>query len=161
MSLTHYQADAEPDRMLADLHEQGAIIIDDLIDAAALTDLRTELDPYMEASRDGQDSFTGYQTTRTGGLVMRSPACRELIQDPLILKLCDGFLLDYCERYQLHLTQIIRLRPGQGEQMIHRDRWAWGKHLGHLEPQLNTIWESVENFYKTGFNGIREYIANL
>jgi ectoine hydroxylase-related dioxygenase (phytanoyl-CoA dioxygenase family) len=30
--------------------------------------------------------------------------------------------------------------PGQGAQPIHRDRWAWGKHLSHVEPQLNTIW---------------------
>ena len=48
--------------------------------------------------------------------------------------------MEHCERYQLHLTQIIRLRPGQGAQAIHRDRWAWGTHLAHVEPQLNTIW---------------------
>ena len=41
---------------------------------------------------------------------------------------------------QLHLTQIIRIRPGETAQTIHRDRWAWGKHLSHLEPQFNTIW---------------------
>jgi ectoine hydroxylase-related dioxygenase (phytanoyl-CoA dioxygenase family) len=71
---------------------------------------------------------------------MRSPGCRDLIQDPLILELCDEFLAPYCERYQLHLTQVIRIKPGQTPQAIHRDRWAWGLHLAHVEPQLNTIW---------------------
>ena len=60
--------------------------------------------------------------------------------DPRILALADGFLLPACERYQLHLGQVIRIRPGQKAQAIHRDRWAWGTHLAHLEPQLNTIW---------------------
>lgn len=81
---------------------------------------------------------------------MRSGACREALQHKLVLKLCDGFLLPYCQRYQLHLTQVIRLRPGQGLQPIHRDRWAWGTHLAHVEPQLNTIW-AVTDF--TADNG--------
>jgi len=105
-----------------------------------VSELREETDPYMEASENGRDDFTGRLTTRTGGLVLRSKGCRTLIQHAQILALCDGFLLDYCERYQLHLGQIIRIRPGQKAQQIHRDRWAWGKHLSHLEPQLNTIW---------------------
>ena len=98
------------------------------------------MDPYMEATANGCDDFSGRLTTRTGGLVMRSSRSRELIQHGEILGLCDGFLLDYCERYQLHLGQIIRIRPGEKAQTIHRDRWAWGTHLAHVEPQLNTIW---------------------
>ncbi len=41
---------------------------------------------------------------------------------------------------QLHLTQIIRIGPGETAQLIHRDRWAWGKHLAHVTPQFNTVW---------------------
>lgn len=126
--------------MLDAIRRDGAIIIDDLIDAPTLSALRAETDPYMEATSDGADPFAGFNTTRTGGLVMRSAVCRDLIQNERVLQLCDGFLLEHCERYQLHLTQIIRLRPGQGAQAIHRDRWAWGTHLAHVEPQLNTIW---------------------
>jgi hypothetical protein len=138
--LQHFAADSEPELMQKAILEDGAIIVDAVMDAAELSRLRVETDPYMEATKDGQDEFVGFNTTRTGGLIMRSAACRELVQSPLVLKLCDGILLPYCERYQLHLTQIIRLRPGQGQQQIHRDRWAWGTHLAHVEPQLNTIW---------------------
>ena len=60
--------------------------------------------------------------------------------DPLVRALCDAVLLPNCERYQLHLTQVIRIMPGQEAQPIHRDRWAWGARLRGLEPQLNTIW---------------------
>ncbi len=139
-SLQHFSADAKPEAILAAIQSDGAIIIDRLVAPDVIAALRTETDPYMDASQNGTDDFSGRSTTRTGGLVSRSAGVRELIQHPLILSLCDGFLLDSCERYQLHLTQIIRLRPGQGNQMIHRDKWAWGTHLAHLEPQLNTIW---------------------
>ena len=138
--IKHFPADASMETMLASIRQDGAIIIDAVVDPDSLLALRTETDPYMEATGNGTDEFAGLLTTRTGGLVMRSAGCRDLVQHPLILGLCDNFLLPFCQRYQLHLTQIIRLRPGQGTQPIHRDRWAWGTHLAHVEPQLNTIW---------------------
>ncbi len=142
--LQHFAADAPHEDMLAAIRQDGAIVVDNLITAETVAALRGETDPYMEATANGSDAFAGFMTTRTGGLVMRSSLCRDLIQHPLVLRLCDDFLLQYCERYQLHLTQIIRLRPGQGVQPIHRDRWAWGTHLAHVEPQLNTIWALTE-----------------
>ena len=138
--LNHFQPGDSQGEMLKSLVSDGACIIDSVMGGDFVDALRTETDPYMEATANGPDDFTGRLTTRTGGLVMRSKKCRELIQHAEILGLCDGFLLDYCERYQLHLGQVIRIRPGQDAQMIHRDRWAWGKHLAHVEPQLNTMW---------------------
>ena len=138
--LKHFKASDNREDMLAAITRDGAIIVDSVIAPDALEQVVSELSPYVEATHDGNDEFTGFHTTRTGGLVMRSPGCRDLIQDPLILGLCDDFLAPYCERYQLHLTQVIRIKPGQTAQPIHRDRWAWGLHLAHVEPQLNTIW---------------------
>jgi len=138
--IQHFPANAPAADLLGAIRRDGAIVVDDLMSAGSLATLRRETDPYMEASANGSDDFAGTLTTRTGGLVMRSATCRELIQNELVLALCDGFLLPWCQRYQLHLTQIIRLRPGQAAQQIHRDRWAWGVHLAHVEPQLNTIW---------------------
>ncbi len=59
---------------------------------------------------------------------------------PEILAACDVFLKRACDRYQLHLTQVIRIKPGQPRQALHRDRLAWGGFLKDVEPQLNTIW---------------------
>jgi hypothetical protein len=57
----------------------------------------------------------------------------EPVADPLLLGAATRFLAPWCERIQLHLTQAIRLKPGQPAQMIHRDRWAWGKNLSHQD----------------------------
>jgi ectoine hydroxylase-related dioxygenase (phytanoyl-CoA dioxygenase family) len=103
-----------------------------------------EINPYIEATDPGRDSFSGFSTTRTGALAARSAQCRELIMHPAILAACDKFLLTACDRYQLHLTQVIRIRPGQAAQPLHRDRLAWGGFLKGIEPQLNTIWAMTE-----------------
>ena len=43
--------------------------------------------------------------------------------------LADVFLKRACDRYLLHLTQVIRIKPGQPKQPLHRDRLAWGGFL--------------------------------
>ena len=146
--LKHFKKTDSIEKMTETLKSDGALVIDNILTEKFVNQLRKETDPYMEVTNNGQDGFGGRLTTRTGGLVSRSEKCRELIEDNLILGLCDEFLLDYCERYQLHLTQIIRIRPGEKAQVIHRDRWAWGNHLSHVEPQLNTMW-ALTDFTKT------------
>lgn len=138
--LQYLPASAPTDRILEIIRRDGALILTDVIGADDLVELNTELGPYIEATPEGRDDFTGRSTTRTGALVARSPKTRELVINPAVLAAVGKFLEPYCMRYQLHLTQVIRLKPGQGKQMIHRDRWAWGKYMQGIEPQLNTIW---------------------
>jgi len=122
------------------LDTDGALILEDVATPAQVTRAMSEIGPYIEATAPGRDDFTGFATTRTGALVARSAACRDMVMHPTILAACDAFLLRACDRYQLHLTQAIRIRPGQPRQSLHRDRLAWGGFLKHVEPQLNTIW---------------------
>ncbi|MEP6390173.1 MAG: phytanoyl-CoA dioxygenase family protein [Halioglobus sp.] len=133
----------------------GAVIIEGLLDNAQVQQFRTELDPFMESTTLGKDDFTGRSTTRTGALVARSAMAREMVMHPLITAAANEFLAPYCQRIQLHLTQIIRLKPGQGKQFIHRDRWAWGQYMKDIEPQLNTIW-AVTDF--TAENGATQVV---
>src|SRR5579863_347252 len=117
--LKHVPADVSPDVIVEVLQTDGALIIDRVLDDAGIAKVMGEIDPYIEATGYGRDGFSGFKTTRTGALVARSPACRELIMHPLMLAACDHFLLPSCDRYQLHLTQVIRIRPGQPKQPLH------------------------------------------
>lgn len=148
--LVHLPADAPLETILPVLERDGALILDDLIDAAAVEALNAELAPYVAATRPGQDGFSGVRTTRTGALVARSPLCRPLILDPRIRAICQAVLGQNADRYQLHLGQVIRIMPGQTAQPIHRDRWAWGTHLKGVEPQLNTIWALTDFTFENG-----------
>ncbi|MFN2099603.1 phytanoyl-CoA dioxygenase family protein [Altererythrobacter sp. MF3-039] len=149
--LEHLPPGTSAEDIAALLSEQGACIIDGAIDAGGIDVLKREIMPYVEATGMGMDDFTGRQTSRTGALVARSEKCRELVMDNRIIATCDAFLKPFCDTYQLHLTQLIRICGGQGEQPLHRDRLAWGGFLPReLEPQLNTIW-AVTDF--TAENG--------
>lgn len=149
--LKHLAPDCAAEEISEQLKDNGACIIDDAIAPGRLDQLRSEIMPYVEATSMGLDDFTGRKTSRTGALVARSEACRDLVMDQRLIGACDAFLKPYCETYQLHLTQLIRIFPEQGAQPLHRDRLAWGGYLpADLEPQLNTIW-AVTDF--TSENG--------
>jgi hypothetical protein len=135
---------ASIDEIMAVLYRDGALIVRDVIAPGDIARLKDEVMPYVEATRPGQDGFTGFRTTRTGALAARSAVCRELIMNTMIQSLCERVLKPNCERWQLHLGQVIRIMPGQGAQPIHRDRWAWGPYMQGIEPQLNTIWAVSE-----------------
>ncbi len=147
----HISADASPDLVAERLERDGAVIIDGLADPALLDRVRTEVMPFVDATSPGRDDFTGRQTTRTGALVARSPACRELVMQPSMIAAGKKFLGPFTDRVQLHLTQVIRISPGQGAQPLHRDRLAWGGFLPRtIEPQFNTIWALTDFTYKNG-----------
>jgi ectoine hydroxylase-related dioxygenase (phytanoyl-CoA dioxygenase family) len=154
-SLVTLAPDTPIAEIMAVLARDGALIVRDVLGADEVDRLYGELRPFVEATKPGADSFTGYRTTRTGALVARSPACRALVMNPIVRAACDAFLLPNCERYQLHLAQGIRIMPGEAAQPIHRDRWAWGKYLKGVEPQLNTIW-AVTDF--TRENGATQVV---
>lgn len=139
--LQRFAAGADPDEIVELVRIDGGAIVTDLLDPAELTALNDELAPWIEATPGGRDDFTGRKTTRTGALVARSPRCRDVVTHPLIIELASRFLAPFTNRLQLHLTQIIRIKPGQGSQPLHRDRLAWGGYIPRqIEPQFNTIW---------------------
>lgn len=149
--LKRLSAAEKPETLAQTLHDDGAAIVENVIDAAALVQLKSEIMPYVEATDLGRDDFTGRQTTRTGALVARSKMCRNLVMDRLILDGAKLFLKPFCERIQLHLTQLIRIQPGQEKQPLHRDRLAWGGFLqDSIEPQFNTIWAVTDFTQENG-----------
>lgn len=140
-------ATAAPEDVVAILKRDGALIVTGVLSPADISRVLSETKPYIDATENGRDDFTGHLTTRTGALVARSPACRKLVMNKMVTEAANLFLKPFCERIQLHLTQIIRIKPGQPKQSIHRDRWAWGVHLKSVEPQFNTIW-AITDFTK-------------
>lgn len=151
VTIEHLSANTDSDALVDRLSRDGAVIIDGLADPALLARVTSEIMPFVEATSSGRDDFTGRQTTRTGALVARSPACRELVMHPTIIAASQKFLGRFTDRIQLHLTQVIRIKPEQGEQPLHRDRLAWGGFLPRdIEPQFNTIWALTDFTHDNG-----------
>ncbi len=141
MSLQHLPPTTTGDAVAAALGEDGAVIVDDLADDDLLRRIADEVQPYIDRTPTGFDDFGGIHTTRTGALIARSPACRELVLHPLALDATRA-LLTGSTTFHLHLTQVIAIGPGQPAQYIHRDQWAFDhfEFPKGYEVQCNTIW---------------------
>lgn len=138
-------ADATPERIRAALQSVGAIVVAGVLDASARARVLAELDGYIGATAAGMDGFSGTRTTRTGALAARSATAREMILHPMALDAARLFLKPWCDQIQLHVTQIIRILPGQEAQPLHRDRLAWSSHIPRsIEPQFNTMWAMTD-----------------
>ena len=112
MSIKHLAAISSADQVAAALAEDGAVIVDRLVTPAVMDTVAEELRPFIEATRFGPDDFAGRRTKRTGGLVGRSQRCRDLVMNPLVLATTKK-LLSHAMSFQLHLTQVIAIGPGQ------------------------------------------------
>ena len=77
--LQHLPANTDASAIVAAVEQDGAVILDNVISPDFIAALREETDPYMDSTSNGEDPFAGFKTTRTGGLLVRSETCRELI----------------------------------------------------------------------------------
>jgi len=141
MAIEHLPATATGDDVAGVLARDGVAVVDRLVAPEVLDRAKTELKPYLDATAAGGDDFAGRRTRRTGGLIARSVTCRDLVMHPLVL----GALrvaLGHVSSFQLHLTQIIAIGPGEPAQLIHRDQWAYDffPFPKGFEVQCNTIW---------------------
>jgi hypothetical protein len=133
--------EAGPDEVAAAVGRDGAVIVEGVAEAALLDRVETELRPFLEVTPTGPDDFSGDRTRRTGSLIARTPASRELVMHPLVLGAARSFL-GHATNIQLHLTQAIAIGPGETAQPLHRDQWAFDffPFPPGYEVQCNTIW---------------------
>jgi len=145
MPIEHLAPSDGPERVVLALDRDGCCVVDGLVPPAVLAELRGELDPWLAATPCGTDAFSGRRTRRTGGLIARSQCARELVQHPLVLGAVKGLLRD-ATSFQIHLTQVIAIDPGEPAQTIHRDQWAFDffPFPRGYEVQCNTLWAMTE-----------------
>ncbi len=124
MSLLHLPSDATAEQVADSLQAHGYAIVDELAPAALMDRIAAEMAPHVAVTPYGQDAFVGIATRRTGSMIARSPAARELVMNPLVIATAARFL-GHASTFQLHLTQIISVDPGSPAQPLHQDQLAW------------------------------------
>ena len=138
--LMHVTIDTSSSDILEIIDREGAVIIDAILSPDETATFADELAPFLKDAVQGQDSFSGFATTRIGALVARSEICRSLATHPLLLEIADGLLGKFSPTVQLSLTQAVNIAPGEGAQILHRDRGLWGGHIPRrIETQLGTM----------------------
>lgn len=144
----HVSIDTPIEEILQILDDDAGLIIDNFLDEDGLERIKSDLKPYLNVTKNGQDEFTGYKTKRVGALMARSKTCQDLALDPFINQMADSFLGPHCESYQLHFTSAIQIGPGESSQILHRDRGVWGGYIPRkIETQFSTVW-AINDFTK-------------
>ncbi len=145
MAVERLSPKSSPDHVAEILARDGCAVIDKLVSRSTFDRVRSELEPWFEANAMGRDEFSGHHTKRTGALIARSATARDVIQNPLVLDTTKRVLAD-ATSYRLHLTQVIAIGPGESEQPIHRDQWAFDffPFPSGYEVQCNTLWAMTD-----------------
>lgn len=141
----HLPPTATAAEVTAAIRADGFVIVDNLVSNETMDRVAEQLDEYIDDTPLGGDDFIGRLTRRTGSLISRSEASRELITNPLVLDTSAEFL-HKATAYQLHLTQVITVMPGETHQPLHRDEMAWDFFPFPLdyEVQCNTMWAMTD-----------------
>jgi ectoine hydroxylase-related dioxygenase (phytanoyl-CoA dioxygenase family) len=151
MALKHLPPTATPDEVSDALKADGACIVDNLVTNQLMDRVAAEMDQHIDLTPEGGDDFIGRRTRRTGSMIARSPASRELITNPLVLG-TTGIVLAKASVYQLHLTQVISVFPEETDQPLHRDELAWDffPFPTDYDVQCNTIWAMTDFTVENG-----------
>ncbi|MCW3818297.1 phytanoyl-CoA dioxygenase family protein [Micromonospora sp. DR5-3] len=132
--LTHVTPATSLDDVVEILERDGAVIVEDFVDAETLAGLRADLGPGLEAAAYSESGYDGQKTKRLSSLFHRSPrhmtsvvtqpqylgAARRLLQQPTHMWI-GKVRMEVTPSIQISFTQAIRIDPGQGRQPLHRD----------------------------------------
>src|SRR6266436_3079613 len=141
----HLPPTATSAEVAAAIRADGFVIVDNVVSNEVMDRVAEELEEHIDLTPMGKDDFVGRMTRRTGSLIPRSAASRDLISHPLVLG-TTADLLSKATVYQLHLTQVISVLPGETHQPLHRDELAWDFFPFPLDydVQCNTIWAMTD-----------------
>jgi ectoine hydroxylase-related dioxygenase (phytanoyl-CoA dioxygenase family) len=142
MPLQYLEASATTGEEIATtLRRDGALVVENLIDAASAAAVRDGFEPYLQTKPHGADRFEGAATKRLGSLIVRVPQIHPLVTHPLVLDTVGDVMSD-ATTFQLNATQVVAISPGEQRQPLHRDQWAWDHFpwpVGY-EVEVSTMW---------------------
>ena len=142
MEVPRVGSDASVDEVEAALRASGCVVVERLAPVELLDRIEADLEPFLDATPAGGDEFTGFNTRRTGSLLARSRDFGPLAAHPIVVGALDRVLGDHATSYQLHLTQVIEIGPGEPAQLVHRDQWAFDffPFPAGFEVECHTMW---------------------
>ena len=103
-------------QLIAEVHENGYVIVHDMIGADVIDRIRSETAPLLE--HDGRNEFEGFRTRRIYSVIEKTFACNPIVEHPLVLALLDQILMP---SYLLSQLQVIEVGPGEVRQPLHHD----------------------------------------
>jgi ectoine hydroxylase-related dioxygenase (phytanoyl-CoA dioxygenase family) len=147
--LQRFARDTSADLVHQALCDDGAVIVEDLLDADVVARVNQEVEAAVGAVAAGEkmfnpvlEAFHGPQTKQVSGVagISRTFAV-DVMCAPLLLALADRVLLPACARYQLNIGHLLQRGPGAEDQWLHRDEVVWSDlpRSAGIELQLASV----------------------
>jgi len=138
---------------LARYHEDGFVILRDVLSPREVDTLRIALQPLLDLGVQGRNNFEGERTQRIYSLVGRGAVFERTVEHPLVLQFVDALLRP---GYLLTASQAICIHPGETPQPIHYDDPFYALPRPRPAVSVSTIW-ALDDF--TANNGGTEVIV--
>jgi ectoine hydroxylase-related dioxygenase (phytanoyl-CoA dioxygenase family) len=134
------------DADLSSYHEDGFVIVRDVIDGSQIDALRAALQPYLDLELQGRNDFEGERTRRVYSLVGRGEVFERTVEHPAVLELVDELLRP---GYLLTASQAICIDPGETPQPVHYDDVFYTLPRPRPAVSVSTIW-ALDDFTASG-----------
>ncbi len=121
MSLQRLERDTKINEILKVLMQDGAVIIENLIDAETMQLMLEEVEPKLAEQQLGGGEFYGNKKRSIGALFNCGPTVRELALNPKVRAIADGALEAGCNDYRIHLAGSMQVWGGGSNQVLHRE----------------------------------------
>jgi ectoine hydroxylase-related dioxygenase (phytanoyl-CoA dioxygenase family) len=131
----------------------GYVVLEGLLSAAELSEVRDELAWLLGEGPSGRNDFEGTRTQRVYTLVGRGKPFERLVEHPAILSMLDELLLP---NYLLTASQAIAIAPDETPQPAHTDDSFYTIPRPRPAISVSTMW-AIDDF--TEENGATEMIA--
>ena len=141
------------DENLAVIHDAGYAVLEDLIDAETISEIKAELAPYLQKSLMGRNNFEGLDSERVYALLAKAPSIAQLVEHPAIIELLDKLLEP---TYLLSANLAINVHPGETPQPYHADHASLPASDRTQTNGISVIW-ALDDF--TADNGATEIIV--
>jgi Phytanoyl-CoA dioxygenase (PhyH) len=144
--------ESSPAEVARVLKHDGCVVITDLASRQTMDQVRAEVEPHLAVTTGGNTEFLGATTRRTGALIARSPTARSLITNPTVIDALDLVLGDHASTFQIDLTQLVTIGPGEPAQMLHRDQWSFDRYPfpRGFEAEVATMWAVTDFTEESG-----------
>jgi ectoine hydroxylase-related dioxygenase (phytanoyl-CoA dioxygenase family) len=139
------KASDAPGDIASALAEDGAVIVEELLDEELLERFNAELEPLLATASSDHDGkfvneaiawFFGAQTRHVTGVAGKSSVfAREILPHPVYLAVCDTVLAPSCASYVLNVAHVLDRGPGSEQQYLHRDEVVW-VHMPRPHPEI-------------------------
>jgi ectoine hydroxylase-related dioxygenase (phytanoyl-CoA dioxygenase family) len=131
---------------LARFHEDGFVILRDVLDVDEVDALRVRLQPYLDLDVHGRNNFEGERTQRVYSLVGRGSVFERTAEHPAVLELMDSLLQP---GYLLTASQAICIHPGETPQPVHFDDPFYNLPRPRPAVSVSTVW-ALDDFNAVG-----------